>query len=792
MRYLSFLIFVLLILTACTESNRVCEDCVDIVSDATITDTYVEDTQNPIDEFSPFMPEKPKNPYVDRAYIEEYNSNPAIYDQNPQELVSVIDTSGSLVFDNPTKVSKRGFYLTRNGKEELFEIDGIKEDIRWAGYLQNRILLVGEHSIFIINEALEISEQQSFEDLRFSGLYKGKHLIYLLTNKGIGFFNGQYLTLPDPKSEVDVNLVAAYENETNLFVGGGNKIYVIDEPVLSGFEYQYSISLPQDAGDITAIVGDITLIEENPDLIIIGSSKNLAIKLDIKNKGYQMLDTEIFAQNRVPLSNPRMAIRMWDGGFAVSTDGGVYRLVNRDGFLEWRVYNYERWVASEDVRWLLCDAETPLSNLYIATAKGLSTVTFKKETLEQKLSLFVKRIMERHDRDGAVADSHLTKRGDLSSNIPWDSDNDGSWTSYWLLAECFRYKVTNDKQAKENFDRSLEAMLRLRDVTGTDYFVARSVIRKEGCRLDDCDNPDDGYWYTSPDGKWWVKRDTSNDEVIAHIFMMGHAYDLCADENQKKRIREHIAGIVGGIIDHGYQLIDPVTGKVTTYGQFDPKYVNENPSGEFGDGGVRSAEIIAGLDLAYYMTRDERFMNAKKELMQKYHYDDNIENTWDHPFHKGNSDGDEMGTEAFFVLLRYEQDTKLRDRWYKGWRKTYENTLKYHQGAWWDMVNAVVGAPDYNIEVVARWLRLAPVDMIRWNMHNSHRKDIVPPPIDYYKDAAIRSDGYIIPYNERRCDRWNTDQFRIDGGMNGEIEMDAADVLAPYWMARYYGFITTE
>jgi hypothetical protein len=34
MRYLSFVIFVLLILTACTESNKVCEDCVDIVSDA--------------------------------------------------------------------------------------------------------------------------------------------------------------------------------------------------------------------------------------------------------------------------------------------------------------------------------------------------------------------------------------------------------------------------------------------------------------------------------------------------------------------------------------------------------------------------------------------------------------------------------------------------------------------------------------------------------------------------------------------------------------------------------------
>ncbi len=96
------------------------------------------------------------------------------------------------------------------------------------------------------------------------------------------------------------------------------------------------------------------------------------------------------------------------------------------------------------------------------------------------------------------------------------------------------------------------------------------------------------------------------------------------------------------------------------------------------------------------------------------------------------------------------------------------------------------------MDIVARWLRLAPVDMIRWNIHNSHRKDLIPPPVSFYKDAAISSDGYIIPYNERRCDRWNTDQFRIDGGMGGYVEMDAADVLAPYWMARYYKFIVKE
>lgn len=789
-----FLIVIMLYFIGCSEGENKTVESADSYTDAISTDLSTpdvggEDAQN---QFSPFMPKKPERVYIDKPYIEEYNSNPSIYDENPQEIISVISTDGSLFFDNPTKVSKNGFYYLNNGKEEHFTISDKDVELKWAGYIKNKILLLGENAILVVNESLEIEENKKFEPLKIRGIFEGKNLIYILTNKGIGIYNGEYLTLPDEASPVETDILTACESNNYFFAAGKEDVYVFEQPVLSGMEYLYKFSLPDKFGGIVAIIGDITLPDKDYDLIVIGNLAIAGLKIDIQNKAFEIKDNEIFSSNRVPLANPRMGIRMWDGGFAVATDGGVYRLTNRDGFLEWRLYNYERWIASEDVRWLLTDAEEPLSPLYIATAKGLSTVTFKMQTLEEKLSLFVKRIEDRHDRDGAVADSHLTTRGDLSTNIPWDSDNDGSWTSYWLLAECFRYKVTGDAKAKANFDKSLEAMLRLRDVTGTDYFVARAVIRKEGCKLDDCDNPDDGYWYTSPDGKWWVKRDTSNDEVIAHIFMMGHAYDLCADETQRERIKNHIAGIVGGIIEHGYQLIDPITNKVTTYGQLDPYYVNENPSGKYGDGGVRSAEMIAGLNLAYYMTGEKRFLEAKDYLMRKHHYDDNIENVWEYPFHKGNSDGDEMGTEAFFVLLRYEMDPKLRARWYNGWRKTYENTLKYHQGAWWEMVNAVVGAEDYNIEVVARWLRLAPVDMIRWNMHNSHRKDLIPPPISYYKNAAIRSDGYIIPYNERRCDRWNTDQFRIDGGMGGYIEMDGADVLAPYWMARYYGFIVKE
>ncbi len=132
----------------------------------------------------------------------------------------------------------------------------------------------------------------------------------------------------------------------------------------------------------------------------------------------------------------------------------------------------------------------------------------------------------------------------------------------------------------------------------------------------------------------------------------------------------------------------------------------------------------------------------------------------------------------------------LHARWLEGWRKNYANT-RTQQAAWWNLAHAVLtgDADPVDLARAVRWLRLAPVDMIRWNVWGLHRADLAPPPLFYEQTGHIRSDGRILPYDERPCDRWNTDQFKLDRGANGWTEMDGADVLEPYWMARFHGFI---
>jgi len=551
-----------------------------------------------------------------------------------------------------------------------------------------------------------------------------------------------------------------------------------------------------------AMVTDIGIPDEL-ELVVAGAD-GMAGFTTVTN-GATPLNLSQFQDGRVPLKGATDIARTADQGFIVTTNGGAYRMIDRGDGPEWRFYNTMRWVVSEDLRAVATTPQAVDSPIYFGSSAGMTWVTVENMTLEDKMTLLREKIELRHDRDGAVADSRMTVPGDLSTSIPWDSDNDGGWTSYWVIAECMRWKATGDPGAKSNFDRSLQAMLNLRLLTGEDWFLARALIRKDGCRLDDCDDPDDGEWFTSPDGEWWVKSDTSNDEVTSHMFMMGPAYDLCADETQKHAIAAHVSNIVGGIIDHGYQLWKP-TGECTTYGQFDPGYVNL--FGLFGDGGQRSAQMLAALNLAIHMTTDQesrlesgqtldmpgssKFQDAKTFLMNdENHYDDNVLVSTEPPARHGNGDGDELSTQAFFILVQYETDPALKATWMEGWNRVY-HYLNMQQSAVWDSLQGVITRTVPDMSVAERWLRLYPLDLIRWTLHNSHRLDLIPAPefyIERDKTRRMRSDGRIVPSDERPNDRHNTSQFVMDGGWGDNVEMDSADVLAAYWMSRYYGFI---
>src|SRR5262249_44606427 len=161
---------------------------------------------------------------------------------------------------------------------------------------------------------------------------------------------------------------------------------------------------------------------------------------------------------------------------------------------------------------------------------------------------------------------------------------------------------------------------------------------------------------------------------------------------------------------------------------------------------------------------DTRFLDGKRELIADHHYDQNTERELEYPVRIQDQDNDEMAVWGWMVLMRYEDDDALHARWLKAWEKNWSLKFGFQQAAWWNMVHAGSGGAELELETTVRWLRLAPVDMVRWNVTNSNRLDLVPAGDAFPRGEKKRSDGRIIPYDERACDRWNTDQFKVDGG----------------------------
>lgn len=79
-----------------------------------------------------------------------------------------------------------------------------------------------------------------------------------------------------------------------------------------------------------------------------------------------------------------------------------------------------------------------------------------------------------------------------------------------------------------------------------------------------------------------------------------------------------------------------------------------------------------------------------------------------------------------------------------------------------------------------------PLDLIDWTVKNSDRKDIEKLP-ENFRNQTIRE---VLPPDELKISKHNTNRFRLDGDNNGDRENSSGDIwLLPYWMGRYLDVI---
>jgi hypothetical protein len=459
----------------------------------------------------------------------------------------------------------------------------------------------------------------------------------------------------------------------------------------------------------------------------------------------------------------------------VGTRQGAIRLGRDHQTLEY--FSGQRWLPDDHVTGIGFDRDAT----WLETPKGFARIAYEPMTLADKSRIFVDRVQKRHNRWGLTADSQLRAPGDLSTNQMVSSDNDGLWTAMYVAAECFRYKVTGEADARENARRGMQAIVRLEAITGIPGFPARSVI-KVGEDL----QPRDGEWHDTPDKAWRWKGDTSSDEIVGHYFVYAVYHDLVADEAEKPALRAAIDRITSHILDNDYQLID-VDGKRTRWGWWGPEAIWEDPD----ETGLRALHMLSHLRAALHLTPD-----AGHRAKYQAAYDDLIETHKYHlltrnqkvmvPGHINHSD-DELAFLSYYPLLRYETDPQLLEVYRQSLERSWQ-IERPERNPLWNFIYAVgTGAKEFDEAESVRTLREIPMDQIEWTVTNSHRLDVA---IDPMADRFKRRQALIVlPYDELPMSKWNGNPYTLDGGNGGRSEDDGAHFLLPYWMGRYHELI---
>ena len=266
----------------------------------------------------------------------------------------------------------------------------------------------------------------------------------------------------------------------------------------------------------------------------------------------------------LPVENTTCLRKGFDKDLWIGTTRGAVRKVNG----EFQYFGRGMWLPGEKVN----DIAVGKNMVYVATNAGIGIIKYEPFTLLKKAAYFEREIDEwGHKRLGFLHLLYL-KDGEWVREV---SDNDGGHTAPYLVAMCYKYKVTGDPAARAAAVESFKAMVWLNKITDHEGFIARSIWSATGDKDERGKSGSGGLpakWYPTPDGKWFWKGDTSSDEVTSHFYAISLFLDLVAEGKEKEVAREHLRKMAKYIIDCGWTMHD-MDGKPTRWARWNPEYL---------------------------------------------------------------------------------------------------------------------------------------------------------------------------------------------------------------------------
>ncbi len=485
-----------------------------------------------------------------------------------------------------------------------------------------------------------------------------------------------------------------------------------------------------------------------------------------------------------------------DGKKYFATTTGIITLI--EGKISY--YSFGAWLLHPNVKKIAVSSNGTIAAV---TPRGISLITSKEMTLEEKAAHYDEMAVKYFTRnEGYQVNRTLRKYGDLDSGWLPNSDNDGLFTGVYCASQCFRYAVTGDEKAKENARKSVNAMIKLTEITGRPGFTARATRYSYEENFGTGNREEWHICEDNPDCEWL--GETSSDEMSGHYFAYGIYFDLVADDEEKKKIAEVVKKITDHIIENNFHLTD-VDGVPTTWANWEPELLN-NDDRWFYERGTNSLEILSFLKTTYHVTGEEKYNEVFDMLIEKHHYAMNCIQYKVEDGHVAHID-DQLDFLNIYPLLTYTENEAQKEFFKMGLTHHWQ----YERVERSPLFNIVYGALTNNncdIENAAKSLSEMNLDLVRWPVYNSYRKDLVwddeqeefgipaqlKHPVEYYSRVFVNYDGnqFVCDSGAEEFVEINTKTINRTATLPGAFGANAMKAtmpgvyLLPYWMGRYH------